>query len=498
MAVALALIAATPTKWVNHFGALGAIGTVVLTAALCRSPLPRGSRRTGAGPAATGAAVLAVAAGAALVYAGPNLWRPFSDWGQPFGDHRLAGGTPYEISLMAPHFGPVYLRNPLVWVAVAIVLAVGIAGWQRRGGRTTLTTDRGLLLVAAGLSMVLILAVFVVAPIRQYPGWTVAQANLRALSGRPCGLADAVQVLTATGPQPVARGQAQVTEDFALAAGSPAPLRPPADGVEVWHDAVPAALAEQARERGTVTTPWYPLPPRSPATYVTVPVAAGKVAGQQVQVQFGSSGPDPAAVVPGRPVPVQLDSRAGRDTWQEVPVQIPIPVPGQVPVQKPDAVRVLVRDGVTGPDTWIAVAAPSLTSWHSVRTVTDGHPVFADQLSAVLWPCVDQVAVRHGIVQPPAVRLLTDDGIDELVLNNPLDPQWGGSFVQAGYTSTYIAMATRLSPLPADRQWGHVQRVVYDHPVAVVDLRVESTVEPGWHREPPVTGTAYSGRKYLG
>ncbi|MGH3909460.1 MAG: arabinosyltransferase domain-containing protein, partial [Pseudonocardiaceae bacterium] len=38
-AVALAFISVTPTKWVNHFGALSAIGTVVLTAALLRSPL---------------------------------------------------------------------------------------------------------------------------------------------------------------------------------------------------------------------------------------------------------------------------------------------------------------------------------------------------------------------------------------------------------------------------------------------------------------------------
>ncbi|MGH3796463.1 MAG: arabinosyltransferase domain-containing protein [Pseudonocardiaceae bacterium] len=485
-AVALALIAATPTKWVNHFGALGAIGAVVFTAALCRSPLPRR-----AGPTATGAAVLTVAVAAALVYAGPNLWRPFSDWGQPFGDHRLANGTPYEISLMAPHLGSIYLHNPLVWVVVAALLATGIAWWRRRGGRTELTTDRGLLLIASGLSVALLLSVFVVAPIGQYPGWTVALANLQALSGRPCGLANAVQVLAATGPQPVGAGPAQVSGDFALAEGAPAPLHPPSAGTPVWHDAVPVRQAGLARERGTLTTPWYLLPAGSPATDVTVPVAAGKVSGQQVQVQFGQArSGDGAAPVPVRTVPLDLDARAGPDTWQEVPV----PIEGSSAA----AVRVLVSDDVTGAGSWVAVAAPSLTSWQPVRTVTAGRPVFADQLSAVLWPCVSQVAVRHGIVQPPAVRLLTDDGINDQVLNNSLDPQWGGSFVQAGYTSTYVAMATRLYPKPATRQWGHVQRVVYDYPVAVVDLHVETSVEPGWHREPKITGDAYSGRKYLG
>ncbi|MGH3904491.1 MAG: arabinosyltransferase domain-containing protein [Pseudonocardiaceae bacterium] len=494
-AVALAFISVTPTKWVNHFGALSAIGTVVLTAALLRSPLPRGSRKAGgarkagAGPSATGAAVLAVAAAAALVYAGPNLWRPFSDWGQPFGDHRLADGTLYEVSLLAPHFGPVYLRNPLVWLALAAVLAAGIAWWRHRGGRTELTADRGTLLVASGLAVVLMLAVFVLAPIRRYPGWTPALANLRALTGQTCGLAGAVQVLARTGPQPVADGPALSSGDFVLAAGTPGPLQPPGEATPVWHDVVPDRQAEQARERGTLTTPWYRLPVGSPATHLSVPVAAGETSGQQVKVQFGAG--NRAHPLPVRTVTLDLDSRSGTDTWQEIPV----------PLEdvRADAVRVLVRDDVTGSGSWIAVAAPSLTSWQPVRTVTEGRPVFADQLSAVLWPCVDQAAIRHAVVEPPAVRLLTDEGIPEFVLDNPVDPQWGGSFALAAHTSTYIAMATRIHPSgPPIREWGHVQRVVYDHPVGLVQLRVDTTVEPGWHREPPVTGDAYSGRKYQG
>ncbi|MGH3914171.1 MAG: arabinosyltransferase domain-containing protein [Pseudonocardiaceae bacterium] len=529
--VALALIAISPTKWVNHFGSLGAIGTVVLTAALLRSPLPRRSgalqgagpaRGAGAarvGPVAAGAAVLTVVAAAALVYAGPNLWRPFSDWGQPFGDHLLPASA-----LMAPHFGPIYLRNPLVWVVLAGLLAGGIAQWRRRGGRTGLTVDRGLLLVASGLSVALVVAVFMVAPLRQYPGWTVAKVNLRALSGQPCGLVDAVQVLAPTGPQPVGTGTALASGDFALAAGSPAPVRPPADGTMIWHDVVPPGHAGSARERGTLTTPWYSLPAGSPATHLTVPVAAGVIPGPQVQVQFGNlssdsaqSGTQAGSVRSGRSqsgggrsgedqsredqsredqgaalwtVSLELDPRTRPDTWQEIPVPLEGP--------RPAAVRLVVRDDVTGEGSWVAVGAPSLTSWQPVATVIEGRPVFADQLSAVLWPCVDQVAIRHGIVELPAVRLLTDDGIPEFVLHNALDPLWGGTFVQAARTSTHVAMASRLHPSgPPTRHWGQVQRVVYDHPLGLVDLHVATTVEPGWHREAPVTGDAYSGRKHL-
>ncbi|MCA1672245.1 MAG: arabinosyltransferase C-terminal domain-containing protein, partial [Actinobacteria bacterium] len=252
---------------------------------------------------------------------------------------------------------------------------------------------------------------------------------------------------------------------------------------------VPSQLAESARERGTLTTPWFALPSGSPATHLSVPVAAGQATGQQVQVQFGAAAG--SAALPTRTVTLELDPRADPDTWQEIPVPLEGPPAG--------AVRILVRDDRTGPDSWLAVAAPSLSSWQPVGNVIAGRPVFADQLSAVLWPCADQVAIRHAVVEPPAVRLLTDDGIPEFVLGNPLAPQWGGSFVQAGYTSTYVAMATRLGAFePPARQWGHVQRVVHDHPAGLVDLRVDTTVEPGWHRDPPVTGEAYSGRKYQG
>ena len=60
-AVALGLLALGPTKWVNHFGAIAAPGTVLLTLAMLQTPLPRrpGALVTGAGVGLlTGATVL--------------------------------------------------------------------------------------------------------------------------------------------------------------------------------------------------------------------------------------------------------------------------------------------------------------------------------------------------------------------------------------------------------------------------------------------------------
>lgn len=79
--LSLIAMALTPTKWVNHFGAVAASAAALLAAAMIRSPLPR---RTGAAVTAIGSAGLVAAA--AVAFAGPNLWRPLLDWGQPFGD----------------------------------------------------------------------------------------------------------------------------------------------------------------------------------------------------------------------------------------------------------------------------------------------------------------------------------------------------------------------------------------------------------------------------
>ncbi len=483
--VALALLSLTPTKWVNHFGAVGPAGTLVLTAALLRSPLPRRS-----GPAVTVIGVLIIALASGIVYAGPNLWRPYSDWGQPFGNHLLPEDTRYELSQLAPHYGPVFLRNPLVWLVLAGLIAAGLTWWRRRGNTTWLTVDRGLLLAVTGFSVALLLAVFCYAPVRQYPGWTVALSNLRTLAGQPCGLATAVQVLGPSGPQPQPVGAADRDGDFVLSTAASRPVSPPSAGIPVWHDAVPAARAERAEEQGTLTTPWFRLPPDSAATHLSVPVAAGTVRGQQVRVQFGTG--DPADPRPVRTEELQLPPGAGPNTWHQLPVHLPED-------DRATAVRILASDEVTGAGSWLAVAAPSLTSWQSVRTVTRGQPVFADQLSAVLWPCVDQVAISDGIVAPPAVRLITGDDIPGFILNNPYNPEWGGTFVQVQANATYVQLESRIHPSgPPTRNWGQVQRVVYEHPVGLVDVTERTSLEPGWQREMPVTGEAYSGREYSG
>ena len=221
-----------------------------------------------------------------------------------------------------------------------------------------------------------------------------------------------------------------------------------------------------------------------------MPVAGGELDGQRLVLEFAVS----RLPWPAERIEPEIDSEVETDTWQELAVPL-----FEVHGEKPTAVRVVARDAVSGADSWLAVGQPSLTSWQPVSTVTFARPVFADQLSAALWPCVDQVAIAHGMVEAPTVRLVTDDGVAPWVLANPNLVPWGGAFAQADRTATYVRMTSRLGrQVPGTRNWGHVQRVAYDHPVRLVDLTVEQRQRAGWTRFAPLTGEGYAGRPYLG
>ncbi|MGH3997203.1 MAG: arabinosyltransferase domain-containing protein, partial [Pseudonocardiaceae bacterium] len=252
-AIALALLAPTPTKWVNHFGAAAAPSTVLLAAALLRSPLRWPVRMHPRADVIGATAATAIAAGAvSLTFVGPNLWRPYSDRGQPFGDHLTAALESPDMASLRPALGPVQLANPALWVAVALAAASWVWWLRQRGRDTGVTPDRTVLQVGSVTIVVLTIVVFVWAPLRQYPGWSVALSTVRAAQGEPCSLANYAQVLVDTAAQPVPTGAAITTGAFTAAANEPAPVPPPAPGTLMWHDALPGG-----RKTGLLITPWF-------------------------------------------------------------------------------------------------------------------------------------------------------------------------------------------------------------------------------------------------
>ncbi|MGH3834863.1 MAG: arabinosyltransferase domain-containing protein [Pseudonocardiaceae bacterium] len=476
-AIGLVAMVLTPTKWVNHFGAIAAPATVLLAAAVIRSPLPR---RAGVAAIAIGTAGLVAAA--SVSFAGPNLWRPYSDWGQPFGNHILID-TPYLQSLLAPSAGPLSLRNPLLWLAVAG------AGWWWMRRRGWPGPDRAVLVTATGLGVVLMLAVFTVAPLRQHPGSSVALMNLRALTGDSCGLATSVTVFVNAEPGlGPATGTAALTGDMREAPLPDSTLtdsaRQPLNST-VWHDDVSGGTGT-----GTLQTPWYPLPGPVPDGRVVVPLLGTLTKNQRLAVQVGAGNPAAPDLV--RTVP--LDPIGESTGWTEVTVAL-----GDAGLDAPSAVRVIAQDRVRGPGSWLAVAQPRLAVPRPVTDVIAGRPVFADQVSAGLWPCQDQITVRNGLVQAPQVRLRAADGLEGSIADNSTFAGNGGTLVQVDRTATFVELPSQLIPPGVPTLgWGHVEQVIYTHPVGLVDLRVGQVRRPSWTRLPTLIGEPYTGRPYIG
>ncbi|MGH4024391.1 MAG: arabinosyltransferase domain-containing protein [Pseudonocardiaceae bacterium] len=478
-AIALGLLALTPTKWVNHFGAAAAGATVLLAAALLRSPL-QGS--AGAIAATSGAALLVGAV--SLSFAGPNLWRPYSDRGQPFGDHfTVIEQHPPQVTGLRPALGPVTLASPALWVAVAVAGACWV-WWRRRRGRDSgLTADRAVLVTGSVLIVVLTVGVFVWAPLHQYPGWSVALTNANVLRGQPCKLSTYARVLNETPAQPAPDGTAPAAfaeGAFAAAAQRPAPVPPPTPGSMVWHDAVAAGP-----ETGLLVTPWFTLP-TGEGTELLVPLL-GTRDGQDLALEYATI-PGPNPPVAGSAA-LTVDPSVPGMHWQQSVVSL-----AGLGERRPVSVRLVVRDRITGRDSWLAVAQPRLAAARPLAALTADRPVYADQVSATLLPCVDQVGIRHGIARAPEVLVLADEGFSREFLDLGFEVFRGGTQVPAARSATTVRVPAWLAPSgPPTLPWGRVERVVYDHPIGLVDLQVDHVLRAGWTRLPTLADPSYHG-----
>ncbi|QGK68281.1 arabinosyltransferase [Allosaccharopolyspora coralli] len=468
-AIALALIALTPTKWVNHFHAVAAAPTVLLAAALLRSPLPRR-----AGPVITTVAVLLLVGAASLSFDGANWWIPFTDAGQRFGNH--LDPDPATNNL-APHFGDLYLRNPLLWIGVA-VLAWLWARWRRSSGKpAAINPDRAVIVAASIGSVLLMVALFVWAPIGQHPGWTVARGGVQTMFGDGCGIADDVSVQVPTAQQlgPPDRPPQRVG-DFANERPVPVNTEPWGTSAPIWHDEQPDGTTTGT---GSLTTGWYPLP--AEGSHVTLPIA-GAINGQEVRMEF-------ARATPGGPEPEDSvvmggDIRRPHDEWQQLAVPIPQP--------RPDLVRVVATDRITGVNTWFAVAEPKVTEARPISELTDGKVVFANHIAAGLWPCVNQVSIRHGLTDTPSIRMTTDEWLPPEWPDNISNLTWGGAWMQTSRAWVQTKLAAELAPGgPPRLPWGQVFAVRYLHPVDQYDLRVDHEVRSGLTGFPTLADNDY-------
>ncbi|MBV8996783.1 MAG: arabinosyltransferase domain-containing protein [Pseudonocardiales bacterium] len=490
-ALALALLAPTPTKFVNHFGAAAAAPTVLLTAALLRAPrrLPLRPRRADIVTAAAATALLVGAV--SWSFAGPNIWRPYSDRGQPFGNHLTLAQDRPDLVSVRPRLGPVQLANPLLWVAVAAAASYAMWWWRRRSLDRGPAPDRAVLVAGSTAIVVMTIVVFGWAPVRQYPGWSVALSAVRSARGEPCALSDYAQIAVDTPAQPVPVGTPTTTGSFATAARQPAPVPPPAAGTLVWHNAVGYDTERDldsgalTRPAGWLVTPWFTLPVTGGSTLL-LPVL-GAAAGQRLALQYATAaGPDPA--VSGE-LALQVDRAVPRTEWNELPVAL-----DRLGKARPSSVRLVMWTQTASADSWLAVGQPRLAGWRPMSTLTNGRPVYVDQLTAALLPCLDQVGVEHGIARAPQVLVLSDEGFGRGFLDLGFEVWRGGTQVPVSRSATTVRIPSRLMPSgPPTLPWGRVERVIYDHPVGLVDVHVTQLRQAGWARHPTLAAKNYHG-----
>lgn len=148
-------------------------------------------------------------------------------------------------------------------------------------------------------------------------------------------------------------------------------------------------------------------------------------------------------------------------------------------------------DGVSGAHTWLAVAEPKITTARPITELTRGRPVLANHIASPLWPCVEQVSVRHGITGTPQVRLTADEGLPPEWLDNISYLDWGGAWVQTTRQWVQTRLPAELPGGPPRLPWGNVFAVDYEHPVGRFDLRVEQEVRSGLAQLPTLADNDY-------
>ncbi|MGH3671289.1 MAG: arabinosyltransferase C-terminal domain-containing protein, partial [Pseudonocardiaceae bacterium] len=279
---------------------------------------------------------------------------------------------------------------------------------------------------------------------------------------------------------------------FALAAGRPAPVPAPVPGTQVWHDSLdnPGSAPDTGpltNPGGLLITPWYTLPAGDPGASTLLVPLLGIRAGQALILEYATTaGPDPE--VAGL-VGVPVDHTVSRAEWQQTPIALEALGP-----QRPTQVRLVIGTQIGGADSWLAVGQPRLAGWRSLSAVSTGASVYVDQLTAALLPCLNQVTVTHGIAQAPQVLVLSDEGFGRGFLDLGFELRRGGTQIPMRRTATAVRIPSRLVPNgPPSLPWGRVERVIYDHPVGLVDVRVDQVHRAGWTRLPTLADDSYHG-----
>ncbi|HMT49280.1 arabinosyltransferase domain-containing protein [Dietzia sp. UBA5065] len=549
IAGSLLFLVFTPTKWTHHFGVFaglaGALAVLAVIALRSSTVSLRRSRWL------VGAALCLVVG---LSTATDNTWWYVSDYGIPFSDSfPEVLGVQVQYLAFIGGFGCLLIAG-LIHAGILPDSPDGAASRRlsrllpfrrtdtdtpaaRTRDRRRADSGRGPGIDGAPLTVVAFSVVIfelvsaVTAVFVQTPAYTVGRANMRALAGEPCSLADSVLVeedsndglLSAIGAGPeISLGAGAVngfapnglpdsiTVDSAEPSGSLAQSetgeRDPEDGVDAGTTggrgavtvngstvALPFGLDPDTTpvlgsyRRGPqvaaeLTSAWYRLPARSPNRPLLVMAAAGRIGPGDLRIEYGrpgrvgASGPTDLEVM-GSMTPLDIGPAPA---WRNL--RIPLE---NIP-EDAEVVRVVAGDANLDPDWWLAVTPPRNPRLRTLDEVV-GHtnPVLIDWVVALAFPCQRPFVHNGGVAEIPAYRILADRE-SSAAANWWQSAAGGGPLLWTTQTLEAVTVPTYLDH-DWSRDWGSLQRFEPLDPGAVpADLVRGSSVRWGWTTPGPI------------
>lgn len=432
-AVALAIIALTPTKWTHHFGAFAAIGgALAALTALATSGSVLRSRRNRA------AFVSALLLLLAFSFTGSNGWWYVSSFGVPWFD-RSPSVRGFESSTLL-----------VLGAAVALVVAVvehlrlpspnGRAERPERPERRLRALRLGSAPLAVICGAIVLFEVLSLAKgmHKQRESYSLGAANVAALAGNECGLSDKVLVERdpAAGMLPVRSGLEPASLDgFEPGAvangvensdpGSRLPYGFGTGAAPVWGSVV------EGRGTGELRTSWYLLPDRARTAPIVVTVGGLLGAGNEVRLEFGrraggvgnlANRVEPVEAIDL--VDVEDFTEDTRGDWRDLQVMLGGRAEGA------DVVRLVAVDRNLTGDGWLAVAAPRIPEVTPLRQLVGpgerpSDPVYLQWPVAFAHPCLRPFGVHSGVAEVPTY-LVSPDRFSEGGANGWAAPQVGG------------------------------------------------------------------------
>ncbi|RDI48475.1 arabinosyltransferase C [Nocardia mexicana] len=527
--MSLLLMMFTPTKWTHHFGVYA--GLAGSLAALTAVAVGINGIRARYNRSLFAAAVFFLLA---VTFTGSNGWWYVSSYGVPWWDKApLIAGKGFSTAFLG-----------------LAVLSLLLAAWQYyrepyRNGNGRNRFDKFAiqpLTIAAAAVVLLEVASLGKAAIAQYPAYSVAKSNLRALGGDSCAMANDVLVETNTAdsllqpytgspadglaaenvgftPDGVAGDLTADAEETVTGGANSVDTKSENKTTNTTRSGTGGGSTEQAGINGsTVKLPFGLDPARTPVmgSYTTGDKQQAHLTSQWYRLDLADARKDPAyqllaisaagriksvnadgVVTYGQDLRVEFAHRAEDGSEQPLGEFQPLDVGGapswrnmRVPLDRiPDgtnAVRIVAVANDLTPKQWLAVTPPRLPKLDTLDSVV-GHqdPVLEDWHVGLAFPCQRPFDHKDGVAEVPKWRILPDRvGADA---SNAWQDNIGGG--PLGWTGLLLEAQTVPGYLDHDwsRDWGSLERYTPYVPSAT-PATVGVTVENrwGWAKDVPI------------